>query len=348
MSEKKLILGSELKIQSLAEELFNDLNENLIGENDYEHESQFNYCNSCNIPMNHSGCGDGYKCPNCGYIRKIIGNIKDCDDLSCNVKSSNRKYSVQQQETIRNELFDLNEKSSFKIPKDILSRVAEKYHSIQNHVIEEEEDGVMKEKKFVRRGQVKNRVLAAILANECMKSGVARRNSDIAEFMALDNNGFSKGENILKSLSRKGIIELCEEHDQTESFIRRYFSALSVESENYVGFVYDLIQLSIKKKIGMSSVACSKVAGGIWFLITHQSKVDKDLDISKEQLEIACDNIRSNTFTNFSKELEANKGWFLGLFLKYEIYPGDGVMIWKKTRVKKELTAKSNAIGDSI
>lgn len=318
-----------------SDAIFNELEKFIISQKE-EHEEHFNYCPDCNVSMNQSGVGNEYHCPSCGLIKKIIGS-SSVDDFSSNVKTFSGKIgsytSYQQKEIIKTLLFNNNENSSFKIPRDILLKTVEKYHSIQNILIEEEENGITKEKKFVKRGQVKDCVLAKLLYYECMASGIARRQKDLAEFMGLESNGLSKGDNILKKLEYNNLITLPKEQDQTESYISRYFETLSIDKDNYKKFIYDIIQLANKRKIGRSSISCSKVVGSIWFLICYQSTIDDTLNISKERLELACDNIRSNTFTNFSKELEKNLQYFLGLFLKHNIYHGEGIIV-KKITVK--------------
>ena len=163
----------------------------------------------------------------------------------------------------------------------------------------------LQEKKFVKRGSIKDEVLAAILYYECIAAGTARKKRDIAALMRLPTFGFSKGEHILRDLRAKGQIDIDMDNEPISSFVDRYMEALGLEDQRYKDFIEKIVVLSEERKIGMNSQISSKIVGAIYLLITT-----KGLPITIHALEKATDNTKKNTFTKFYNAIKANMDIF--------------------------------------
>ena len=67
---------------------------------------------------------------------------------------------------------------------------------------------VLKTKKFVKRGSIKDETLGACLHFTCILAELPRRKKDIAEFMKLQTNGISNGISNLRELHQEGKINI--------------------------------------------------------------------------------------------------------------------------------------------
>lgn len=285
-----------------------------------EAEIAQNYCPDCpEMPMLLHG--DEYKCPTCGRTEsaEIVGvDIRTL--MGANTLGRFRgaaEYAKTQKEAVLKQLKYNNESyTGSKFSLDLLDEVATQYNSIQKITedVYDEEGTVVKTKKFVRRSNIKDEVLAALIHFECVKRGVVRKKKDIATFMKLQANGFSSGEKILRNLHAEGKITIDIGDEPVDGFASRYFDCLGIDNESYVNFVTDLIKVAEQKKIGVNSFTSSKVVGAIWILITQLN-----LKVTVEQLEQAGDNTKKNTFIKFYKEVAKNSKLFLHVFKKYGV-----------------------------
>ena len=278
-----------------------------------------NYCPDCpETPMLLHA--DEYKCPGCGRTEsaELVGvDIRTL--MGANTLGRFRgagEYAKTQKESVLKQLKYNNETSGSKFPLDLLDEVATQYNSIQKSTedVYDEEGTVIKTKKFVRRSNIKDEVLAALIHFECVKRGVVRKKKDIATFMKLQSNGFSSGEKILRNLFAEGKITIDIGDEPIDGFASRYFDCLGIDNESYINFVVDIIKVAEQKKIGVNSFTSSKVVGAIWILITQLR-----LKITVEQLESAGDNTKKNTFIKFYKEVAKNNKLFIHIFKKYGV-----------------------------
>ena len=198
----------------------------------------------------------------------------------------------------------------------IIRATADMYNHIQRYVkIEEvDENGTVCIKKFVRRGSIKDEILAAILYFECVRDGIVRKKQHAAEFMGLTTSGFSRGENILRSLEAQGYIKIPVDANPTRRFAEMYMEKLEITRAQYIDFVIDLVEESENKKIAMSSQLSSKVVGAIWILITRRK-----LAITAKALEAAADNTKKSTFVKFSNVVTANPEIFGHIFKRHGV-----------------------------
>ena len=301
----------------------------------------FTYCQVCNVNMNQTPAG--LECPECHCTKQIIGDLKDCvvessGILKTSISGKKSEYtsvpdnSKSQRKQILDQLIRLNDvyTSGPKFPKNILESTANSYNDIQKLVIDTFDDNgeVNGGKKFVKRGSIKDETLGAWLYYTCINSGLSRKKKDIAEFMQLSSNGISRGDTILRNLYNEGKITIPAYVEPSDDFSRRYLEALGLlkmteygdmteTSERYKGFVDELVETSIKKRIAACSIKSSKIVGAIWVLI-----VKENLGIKESLVEDACDKTRKNTFTRFSKAIDENITAFIPVFEKYKINVG--------------------------
>jgi|AntRauTorckE6833_2_1112554.scaffolds.fasta_scaffold03014_6 transcription initiation factor TFIIIB Brf1 subunit/transcription initiation factor TFIIB len=260
-----------------------------------------------------------YKCPHCK--RTECAGITSLDIISCDKKILRRQftdYAKSQRDTVAKMLRENNESfSGDKFQKDILNDVADQYNNIQTGVLEDvyDECGRVKgKKKFVKRSNVKNEIIAALIFFECNRRNIPRKPKDIANFMRLNNDGFSAGEDVLRRLVALGQINIVISEEPYSGFVQRYLESLDIEESNYIKFIVELIEAAELKRIGMNSLPPSKVAGCIWLLIQSLR-----LDVSIDTIETTCDNTKKNTFIKFYNAIMDAVPLFLYIFQKYGI-----------------------------
>lgn len=312
------------------------------------HSNRYDICSECKVSMNK--VNDGYECPSCHIVNSIEGDIKDCSEDSFSmirtrvgqrsiVNSATTNYERIQRRTLVNQLHRLNEEynSDNKIPRDVINNTARLYNEIQKLDIDCVEDGVIVgQKKFVRRGNVKDEILGACLYYESLRSnGVARTKKDIAKFMKLKDGGISRGEEVLRKLHNSGKINIPMNIYPIEDFVERYLRALDLleyaedryhficedvlddNSKRYKGFVVDLVEASRRKKVGIKCVLNTKIAGSIWVLVYHEK-----VHVEPKEMEKACDGVKKNTFMKFFNLIEKNIKKFVDVFEKYGVKHG--------------------------
>jgi hypothetical protein len=303
-----------------------------------EDTHSLNYCRDCSMAMNFDPTTSTWTCEECpiqthsigggNTIGSSSGTIKIARGSKKNYYNGSQDYTKTQRRAILDQLFKNNDLyTGRKIPKDVLVKAAENYNETQQLKIEEiDSDGTTTDKKFVKRGTIKDQILAKWIQIECIRAGTPRRKKDIAEFMRLSSQGFSKGEEILRNLHAQKKINIPIYEEPMEDYTERYLESLGLDNDpKYYDFIIKLVECAIEKRIATSSVLTSKIVGSIWILITHCK-----LGIDANKVESACDNIRKNTFTRFSKAIEDNILKFVDVFIEYNIPHGIKGKIIKK------------------
>lgn len=290
-----------------------------------------NFCPDCDIPMEISGVE--YICKNCSMTIKNEKDTCDHDAVSNNnlhmttgrnrgkIYNINSDYTRAQKKAILDQLTkNASDFAGSKIPQNVLNATATQYNNIQKFVTEDEVDGngnVKSQKKFVRRGTIKDEVIATLIKYEGRREGIFLKNRDIASFMKLPTCGFARGEDIVRTLRERGEIDLPMDDEPVEGFTDRYLEALGIEeplNSKYSAFIKDLIDESERLKIGMNSQISSKVVGSIWLII-----VNCNLNITAAKLEKAADDTKKNTFVKFYKSVIDNMTVFSTIFTKHSI-----------------------------
>lgn len=262
-----------------------------------------------------------FKCPSCSRTESADITGLDIKTLmGANTLGRFRSaegYIKTQKEAIMKLLKANNENFvGDKFSPEILEEVASQYNVIQNLAEDTYDDAgkVVGSKKFVRRSNIKDEVLATLIYLECINRKVVRKKKDVATFMKLSTNGFSSGENILRSLYAEGKITIDIGDEPVDGFAMRYLDGLNIDSPVYISFITDIIRTAEAKNIGVNSITSSKVVGAIWLL-----NVQLRLNIKVEQLEKAGDNTKKNTFIKFYNEVVRNIKLFVHIFKKYNI-----------------------------
>lgn len=318
-----------------------DMNEEIgLGKDQIQQFEQFsnyveldilkdNYCPDCDAPM--VIVDSDYQCETCGLkMVEFAGGIDGATDIiNSNIRISTgankgrfynvvSDYSKTQKKVIEDQLYQHSTRyKGVPIPINVLKASATHYNHIQKQIvkIETDDDGkVTNSKKFVKRGSIKDEVLAAIIYFTCIGANVYRKKKDIAAFMELYVNGFARGEGIIRDLVAMGELELPVDDDSADQIADRYLEALGLEAENYSAFVIELVDLSDDRKIGMTSQLSSKVVAAIYIIIC-QCK----LKITALTVEKQCDDTKKNTFMRFTKEVAKFKTVFEPIFLKHKI-----------------------------
>jgi len=189
----------------------------------------------------------------------------------------------------------------------ILINVAKIYNEIQRKAL-------TKGAPFIRRGDVKNEILAAILFVECGKSE-QRSKKEIAEMMGLRTEGFSRGYEQLLLQSADGNVTLDSDEEICEHKISYYYErtigAYIVARYNAPGgatellrdvlnsynlkFIRCIIRNALKHHIGVQSQLQSKIVGTIWFLICTMR-----YPLTTQYLDARSGGIKKGTFLKFS------------------------------------------------
>ena len=282
-----------------------------------------NHCTDCGVPMTLSG--NEYQCPDCGQVIQSLWDMcKDNDEtVSSGIKISTGKnkgkfynitsdYSKIQKKLILEQLS--RNKLAFSgnaFSQDILEAAATQYNNIQKLITEKEvdENGTIKnQKKFVRRGNIKDEIISALIYFECIRKGIVRKKKDIAMFMRLPTHGFSRGEDILRNLHALGKIDIPVNNEPVNGYAERYLESLALD-EKYLDFIKSVIETADKHKICVGSQIGSKIAGVVWIIVSTQN-----IKCSISDVEKACDNTKKNTFIKFTRAIYNNPLLFMKIF----------------------------------
>lgn len=286
-----------------------------------------NYCPKCAIPMELAGTE--YHCSVCGLTKHCKQSMDHSESSGGSVRIStgpnkgkfyniSGDYAKTQRKMILLYLMQHHSKySGSAFPINVLTNAANQYNNIQKFITEDNYDSdgnVCGVKKFVRRGAIKDEILAALVYFEGIRENIIRKKRDVALFMGLVTNGFSRGETILRNLEAEGKIDIPLDAETTVGFVDRYMEGLNLDSAQYNAFIIDLVGESEKRKIGMNSQLSSKIVGAIWIIITKCK-----LNITALELEKAADNTKKNTFVKFYNIVFSNIGTFAAVFRAHNI-----------------------------
>lgn len=307
-------------------------------------DADSNICPSCNIPMDIQG--DEYVCSQCKRIASHSeGHLSRESSQCCNryygssdplreQRSNVFENLVSRRETYlkvvaarRGMTYVANcslvdgakELDSLAPSMSILANVARIYNEIQRKA---SAAGV----PFVKRGDVKNEILAAIMFSECAK-GEQRSKREIAEIMGLRTDGFSRGYEQLVRQSALGNATLDTDKQICDNKIRYYYKKTlgvfleqqfdaylqdeqlachresiirtrDALSDVYVRFIRSIVSHSIKYHIGTQSQLQSKVVGAIWFIVRVMR-----YPITASQIDVMSSGIKKGTFLKFSRDI---------------------------------------------
>lgn len=287
------------------------------------------YCPDCDTPMELFGVE--LQCSTCGLTQLNNTAIMCHDDTISNnlrITTGQNKgrfynmavdYTKTQRKMIAEQLYQHSTRyKGPAFPNNVLAATATQYNRIQKLITEDviNSDGeITGQKKYVRRGSIKDEILAGLIYFEGIREKLYRMKKDVAIFMDLPINGFARGEDILRNLQAEDKIDIPVDDEPIEGFIDRYLEALKMDDiPAYSKFIIDIVSTSEKNKIGMNSHLSSKIVAAI-YIITVQHK----LKITAVAIEKACDNTKKNTFMKFTKIVAGSSDAFEGCFVKHGV-----------------------------
>lgn len=273
-----------------------------------------------------------YYCEICGRLeRKIVETGKSFQDIEqTNVRQmtgsgKGRYYGTSSYSKIqlKNIQVMLTQRTrdyrKEPIPQQILDYVAVQYNMLQKNVREtkwDPEANTSRTQKFVKRKCMREEIIAALIFFRCNSQKICRKRAVIAEFMQLDNNGFSKGESKVRELQAAGKIDAVVDVMDARSFATRYLTALEIEENQhvFVEFIAELLREAGVYNVGIDQYVASKVAACISLIAANLK-----LPITTRQIECATDNTKAGTWSKFCKELAIHADLFGAIFDKYGI-----------------------------
>lgn len=291
------------------------------------------YCSGCDLQMNNLS-DNTYECPMCErqYTHYVsVANFNGRDDMQA--KGTNGKihkfrtrgteYRLQQIQNNKLHLIMLNEKyQGPRIPVEILDEASKRYSSLQISYYN------LRKKKFVRRGNIKEQILACFVYRLLKKKGMARQRSEISQIFGLESTGFSAGETQLQELETALNLDLVyDPSDEIIDLSRRYLKTLEKKSgqdwytPKGLQFVINLVVRAEVIKCGVCCYSYSRVAGAVFMLTTECG-----IKLKNSIIEKACDSCKKNTFERFRKVVMINHHFFDDIIAKFH----DKTVIYNK------------------
>lgn len=197
-----------------------------------------------------------------------------------------------------------------KIPEEILDEAVRFYSSIQTMYYN------LRQKKFVKRGNIKNQILAFLVFVLMKRKRLSNQRVTITNIFDLDHTGFSAGETqILEIAKLLGIDLIHDTMDEIVDLTSRYLMSLdmatgeNIYTQRNIQFVLDVITRASVIKCGMHCYVYSRVSGAVFMLINELG-----LSFKNKVIENACDHCKKNTFERFRKIVMINYRYFEDIF----------------------------------
>lgn len=235
-----------------------------------------------------------YNCGVCGRVKPVANVGADAASRAGQARGSKDSNEVLFQSTLRTLQTYSRGWTGSSFPDQLLRETANIYVELQK-----ENPGLRK------RGKFKSEILAAILFILCQNNRMNHKEENIAQFMKL-RHGFSQGYKNVQRIMEQYPLPLLEidmsQEKTVEGFAARYLDALNIDTTENVKFVCDLVSLSERLMVGMSSRIDSKVIGAIWIL-----QYEMEIGIPAAQLEAAADGTKKSTFMKYVKSILDNE-----------------------------------------
>jgi transcription initiation factor TFIIIB Brf1 subunit/transcription initiation factor TFIIB len=300
----------------------------LIGNESKEDESYV--CPNCTIPMELDDTS--MICPDCGLMKPfedtegsyehgmmhtesddniVTFRIQGPSDKICEkeVKSNSANKLMQRKNTEKQmQSIKFKDKGNM-IPGHVLKNAADMYGQVQ--------------RVATKRGNVRLGIMAACIYYEAAKTGIARKPSEIAEIMGLDNKKLNKAFKYLHKIASFGCVILPLEIDVAPHFVTRYCEVLGINNE-YKPFINSIVEFSNEYNISTQSRMITKVVGAIYLLVVITCN---EGSITQDIIEEKCE-IGKITFRRFYKHI--HDAWSKnmtyrtvidGIFNKHYPYP---------------------------
>ena len=226
-------------------------------------------------------------------------------------------YSDTQRRYVLQELHSYNmayrESGHNPFPVNVLQMTADAYSQVQQ--------------QFVKRSQMKQTILAAILYHMCIKAGFARDRGEVAEFAQLRTHGIAKGDDFLRSLQADNLIDLDVNADCLDAYIVTAFARLRLIAERTTPrcqneaaevaiqglqrAVRGIVVIAVRENIGTQSVLRSKVIAGTYEVLRRAGGT-----ITLGDVVDRC-TIRRNTITRFTTKLAEYHSHFEAVYREH-------------------------------
>lgn len=272
-------------------------------------------CTNCCMPMEIKTETMEYHCLQCGMIKPSFGGVSEesTNDSKINISSGSTSsfYSVSSSKNSVLEKLKENQKiyTGLAFDTNLLIETANIYNNIRV-VLAGKTDSVRREKV--------DEIIAAVLYYVCSANKTPRKKSEIARFMLLSHDGFSKGEDLVRMMANAKLIELNTDIDDTQEFIRGYLEKLNIDTTENLPFVCELLKTAEDGALGLESKNSSKIAAGLWILIRT-----KKYPIGEAAFEKTVGGCRSNTYLKFCNMVIREREVFKPLFNKYKLIAMD-------------------------
>jgi transcription initiation factor TFIIIB Brf1 subunit/transcription initiation factor TFIIB len=218
-------------------------------------------------------------------------------------------YSETQRRHVMQELMAYNtayrEQGGNPFPINVLEATADAYGQVQ--------------RVCVKRSQMKQTILAALLYHMCIKHNFTRDRHEVADFAQLRSHGIARGDDFLRSLQADQKIDIDVNRDRLTPYIVTTFARMKLGSkyasdllgvsatfsrggradpiEALQAAVRDIVGIAVDKNIGTQSVLRSKVIATTYEVLRRAgAKTTLDDIVSR------C-TIRKNTITRFTTKL---------------------------------------------
>lgn len=298
-------------------------------------------CGSCSVPMRHLMDGI-YDCPSCSqeYVSNatIVNNtsgdvcVRDSKGRMRRTRTKTQDYRKQQISHNRAVMITRNddyrrETNNRGIPDDVINEVAYTYSDLQVMYYN------LLGTRFVRRGKIKDQILACLVYKLMKKKGLPMQRAEIAKIFVLDESGFSTGETQVQELEESLELDLVSNIiDETVDLSIKYLRAIdrAIVSEgtatdgelttlDNIQFVVNLVMRAEVIKAGICCYLYSRVSGAISILLTELGA-----NVRNKVIEEACDSCKKNTFDRFRKIVQNNHIYFYDIF--DALSDGDGTL----------------------
>lgn len=203
-----------------------------------------------------------------------------------------------------------------KIPEEILDEAVRFYSSIQTMYYN------LRQKKFVKRGNIKDQILAFLVYILMKRKRLSSQRSTIIAVFELEHTGFSAGETQILEISKLlGIDLIHDTMDEIVDLTTRYLLSLdkatgeNIYTQRNIQFVLDIITRATVIKCGMHCYVYSRVSGAVFMLINELG-----LSFKNKVIENACDHCKKNTFERFRKIVMINFRYFADIFIDFQKY----------------------------
>lgn len=266
-----------------------------------------------------------YECPVCNlhhHHQVSIADTNNTDELqtrdaSGNVHKSRTRSSDYRSIQIQANKFKLITANDNwakltgrdRIHEEILDEAAKLYSSLQTAYYG------LRGVKFVRRGNIKDQILASLVYRLLKKKGLVRQRAEIAQIFGLEVTGFSTGESQVQELDKALNLDLISDPmEELIDYASRYLkqlestSGLNVYNNRNLQFVIDIVMRAEVIKCGIHCYLYSRVAGAIYVLT-----LELGLGLKNRIIEAACDSCKKNTFERFRKIIMINQRYFQDL-----------------------------------